>query len=361
MPGAPREQFSARAQFSARLRRNSCGAQFGAAKPPTERARARLRSQGNCDEERGHCYCAGNAHQFQRPLPHFCQAAAHRTTKLPDGRPAYPLRDLRTGNWTMANMIYEKVGCEGGYQCNAKRDGTAKDWIRPWAQPFEYLYGPNDLPALAANPRSPKKHNDLKPKQVGYCRATQRTPHHLVAHAHCASCFEGQRGRFCEFPKKAWCLRDCSGHGRCDAGFCWCERGWFGVDCSQTLARADASPTTLAAADAAAAAAGRGGAGATPPPPPRCRTAECSLSSSQGLPSPAAALSLRMYVYEMPHTFTTRSLQYRTSAGMGLHRVIDGDNRSKWHAGSLYAMETALHEWLLDSPLRTHDPHEAQV
>ena len=353
MPGAPR------AQFSARLRRNSCGAQFGAAKPPTERARARTRSQGNCDEERGHCYCAGNARQFQRPLPHFCQAAAHRTTKLPDGRPAYPLRDLRTGNWTMANMIYEKVGCEGGYQCNAKRDGTARDWIRPWAQPFEYLYGPNDLPALAANPRSPKKHNDLKPKQVGYCRATQQTPHHLVAHAHCASCFEGQRGRFCEFPKKAWCLRDCSGHGRRDAGFCWCERGWFGVDCSQTLARADASPTTLAAAAAAGGAAD--GGGGAPPPPPRCRTAECSLSSSQGLPSPAAALSLRMYVYEMPHTFTTRSLQYRTSAGMGLHRVIDGDNRSKWHAGSLYAMETALHEWLLDSPLRTHDPHEAQV
>ena len=172
-------------------------------------------------------------------------------------------------------MIYEKVGCEGGYQCNAKRDGAAKDWIRPWAQPFEYLYGPNDLPALAANPRSPKKHNDLKPQQVGYCRATQQTPHHLVAHAHCASCFEGQRGRFCEFPKKAWCLRDCSGHGRCDAGFCWCERGW-----RRRLLADVAAPT-------------RRRRRSPPPPPAEAPPAEAAAPALPAAASAAAPRSAR--------------------------------------------------------------------
>ena len=219
-------------------------------------------------------------------------------------------------------MIYEKVGCEGGYQCNAKRDGTARDWIRPWAQPFEYLYGPNDLPALAANPRSPKKHNDLKPG-VGYCLRDAAGTGWTLRPRRCASCFEGQRGRFCEFPKKAWCLRDCSGHGRCDAGFCWCERGWFGVDCSQTLARADR------VADDARRRRRFGGGG----PPAEAAAGAYSAAAASALPhrgvfalvvagaavAGGGALRGRMYVYEMPHTFgSTRSLQYRTSAGMGV-------------------------------------------
>ena len=52
----------------------------------------------------------------------------------------------------------------------------------------------------------------------------------------------------------------------------------------------------------------------------------------------------------------------RGSEGAGLPRAFaPGANASGHAAGSLYAMEIALHEWLLDSPLRTLDPKEAHL
>jgi hypothetical protein len=33
------------------------------------------------------------------------------------------------------------------------------------------------------------------------------------------------------------CSRDCSGHGLCDDGTCWCEDKWTGTDCSQSERR----------------------------------------------------------------------------------------------------------------------------
>lgn len=50
---------------------------------------------GNCDEERGGCYCAGLATPFQRPLPTHCQPAVHHSTRLPDGRQAKPVESPR--------------------------------------------------------------------------------------------------------------------------------------------------------------------------------------------------------------------------------------------------------------------------
>ena len=44
-----------------------------------------------------------------------------------------------------------------------------------------------------------------------------------------------------------------------------------------------------------------------------------------------------------------------------MHRTFDERNRSYLIDGSLYAMELALHEWLLDSPLRTLDAAAAHL
>ena len=88
-----------------------------------------------------------------------------------------------------------------------------------------------------------------------------------------------------------------------------------------------------------------------------------SLQARQGLPSPAGAAvspAFRIYVYDMPSEFTTRNLQWRGGASEGLHRYIRPDNVSEFTQGSLYAMESALHEWLLDSPLRTTNPAEVR-
>ena len=286
---------------------------------------------GNCDEDRGLCYCAGLATPFQRSLPIFCQPWAHRDTKLPDGRPGYPLEDV-DGKWGLAPLVFEK--------------DEKKPWVREWARyylkPFDWLYGD-----IHGNPVMPQRGrfrtlSQLSAKhggapEIGYCdaaaalaprqrRSGSNASHVVIECGGGNSCYEGTSGRFCENPKRAYCLRDCMGRGRCDSGFCWCERGWFGVDCSQHRRRT-----------------------------PR------SIQQSQRRPSRAASSPLRVYVYDMPAEFTTRNLQWRTGYVQGLHRVYDEHNRSRSASGSLYAMESALHEWMLDSPLRTHDPHEAHL
>ena len=86
-----------------------------------------------------------------------------------------------------------------------------------------------------------------------------------------------------------------------------------------------------------------------------------SLQKKQKLPSPSRDSPLQIYIYDMPSEFTTRNLQYRTSYGRGPHRIFNQGNTSMFFMGSLYAAELALHEWLLDSPLRTLDGNEAHL
>ena len=55
---------------------------------------------GNCDDDRGLCYCAGLRSPFQRQLPHHCAPWAHKSTKLPDGRPDTQSRmHTDSGRW----------------------------------------------------------------------------------------------------------------------------------------------------------------------------------------------------------------------------------------------------------------------
>lgn len=173
---------------------------------------------GNCDEDRGLCYCAGLDRPFQRPLPSRCSPSIHHSTKLPDGRPVFP-RLTPFGEWVAVDTL-------------------AEGHSRRWAKPFEYLYGrvPGNPDSVATTGMRPGKWPPLGAK-VGYCVANRSTPSSLVALECDSSCPHDRRGRYCEKPKRAFCLRDCSGHGRCDAGFCWCEAGWFGIDCSQHLDR----------------------------------------------------------------------------------------------------------------------------
>ena len=95
---------------------------------------------GNCDEDRGHCYCAGLPTPFERPLPHYCAPWAHKETKLPDGRPAYPVQQ-RNGNWVMARLHYERP---------TKERPWLGDWARYYLKPFDAVCALKRTPPLPA-------------------------------------------------------------------------------------------------------------------------------------------------------------------------------------------------------------------
>ncbi|KAK9123480.1 hypothetical protein Sjap_013082 [Stephania japonica] len=48
----------------------------------------------------------------------------------------------------------------------------------------------------------------------------------------CDCKYDGLWGRFCEIPVQCTCINQCSGHGHCHGGFCQCDGGWYGADCS---------------------------------------------------------------------------------------------------------------------------------
>jgi hypothetical protein len=48
-------------------------------------------------------------------------------------------------------------------------------------------------------------------------------------------CFEHWDGEHCDVEEEARCMTHCSRRGDCVLGFCHCQEGFFGVDCSLTL------------------------------------------------------------------------------------------------------------------------------
>ena len=223
---------------------------------------------GDCDEDRALCFCAGT----RRFIPHQCSPAVHRRTRLPDGRPAYPALQPN-GSWSMANVYFEGD------------PGARHNWRNLEKPPFEWLYG-----MQVGNPRSPARRRQAG-RVVPFCSA--RAGERRRSGCRGGPCPAGTMGEFCEERTRSFCLRDCSARGRCDAGFCWCDNGWFGIDCS------------LHAEAGAAAATG------TAPLPLQAVQRAPSLQALQALPSPARGRSpLRIYVYEMPSEFTTRLLQW---------------------------------------------------
>ena len=101
------------------------------------------------------------------------------------------------------------------------------------------------LPQLPGNPSLRPPGQGLPSGKVGWCEESSDTsPRELGLQ--CSGCYEGRTGLYCERPKQAFCLRDCSARGRCDSGFCWCDKGWFGVDCSQALHTPRGAPSMQA-------------------------------------------------------------------------------------------------------------------
>ena len=65
--------------------------------------------------------------------------------------------------------------------------------------------------------------------------------------ARCACRYDGWDGYLCQHPTHQFCLNQCSGRGSCRFGFCLCDGGAWGVDCSLDAPSqsSSASPSSL--------------------------------------------------------------------------------------------------------------------
>ena len=287
------------------------------------------RCAGECDTRRGYCYCGARSIHPDRPL-----------------------------------LQCEPIGIEklvSPWKVDPRNGGERFAW--------EAIYG-----------------RDKATGKGSWCDANASTGEQPAAH--CACRYDGRDGYLCQHTVAMFCLNQCTYRGTCVHGFCVCDTGWWGIDCS--------IPTTTTAAAATGGAPRRqpveeaaAAAFAALPPPKRATGGETSAAvgdrtqasvdraagggGAGGGPTPtgtgaagAAASSVPplrplIYVYEMPPRFTTAQLERRHDKMFCAHRTYLQRNRSQYAYGIYqgYVLEVMLHEWLLASPHRTHDPSVA--
>ncbi|MQL79110.1 hypothetical protein Taro_011525 [Colocasia esculenta] len=149
-------------------------------------------------------------------------------------------------------------------------------------------------------------------------------------------------GQFCEIPTTCSCVNQCSGHGHCRGGFCQCEKGWYGIDCSIPSASSPIQewPKWL-----------------------RPSTVDLPESSDlkRGLVNIKAHVRKKrplIYVYDLPPEFNGHLLEGRHFKFECVNRIYSDQNKTVW-TDQLYGSQIALYESILASPHRTLNGEEA--
>ncbi|KAF7055411.1 hypothetical protein CFC21_062940 [Triticum aestivum] len=156
---------------------------------------------------------------------------------------------------------------------------------------------------------------------------------------HCK--YDGLWGQFCETHVECICINQCSGHGHCRGGFCQCDSGYFGIDCSIPSAYSVAYewPSWLQA----------------PVNLP-------DLKNLSNIPINVNAVVEKkrplIYVYDLPAEFDSHLLEGRHYKLECVNRIYDEKNRTIW-TRQLYGAQMALYESILASPHRTLNGDEA--
>ncbi|KAL1512024.1 hypothetical protein AB1Y20_005299 [Prymnesium parvum] len=233
------------------------------------------RCAGECDTRYGYCYCGARAKFPRRPL---LQCEPRGVEKVITPWKTSPINEAEKHDW---HAIWGKTRGEGGRRARS-----------------------------------------------GWCDANASVGEQPAAT--CACRYDGLDGYLCQSEVPQFCLNQCSARGECHHGFCLCNAGWWGIDCSRA-----ARPS------------GEG--------PSRARGTVAAEVGKQRRGRPL------IYVYEMPSSVTTDLLQRRHDKHFCAHRTYLQRNRTQYAYGIYqgYVLELMLHEWLLASPHRTLDPSKA--
>ncbi|KAF5747987.1 Exostosin family protein isoform 1 [Tripterygium wilfordii] len=157
----------------------------------------------------------------------------------------------------------------------------------------------------------------------------------------CDCKYDGLWGRFCEVPVLSTCINQCSGHGYCRGGFCECDNGWYGADCSvpSVFSSIKGWPRWL-------------------------QPAQVDIPDMQLMGSPFSLNAVvkkkrpLIYIYDLPPDFNSLLLEGRHFKFDCVNRFYDNRNATLW-TDQLYGAQMALYESLLASPHRTLNGEEA--
>ena len=296
---------------------------------------------GECDELTGFCWCPGRLHM--RPMGESCQPV-----RMP--LDVYAALELYTDIWEGTSADGKRVldSCPAADHAKQQRrkrelDRRVRELRRDPAQRGavlrQYWASGNGslldvsirsetgvphatlLPTLVRGEQHPPTPRQPNPDELHFKKPTargtalrDRGPDAWCGDTPSVKCgchYDGVYGEACEERHEAFCLNQCSGHGRCDelGGFCHCEPSFFGADCSLTSVRTSGGGRQVALHAAHAAHAAH-----------------------------ATHAAPRVYVYELPR-MTTLILQYRANGGMCAHRAFDSSNQTKFNGGWVYTSD----------------------
>ncbi|XP_071737540.1 uncharacterized protein [Rutidosis leptorrhynchoides] len=158
----------------------------------------------------------------------------------------------------------------------------------------------------------------------------------------CDCKYDGVFGQFCEIPVLSTCINQCSGQGHCRGGFCQCENGWYGVDCSIPSIHSSIRDW-----------------------PKWLRPARVSIPDDGPVAGNIIELNAVVekkrpfiYVYDLPPEFNSLLLEGRHFKFECVNRIYDPDNATLW-TDQLYGSQMAMYESMLASPHRTLNGDEA--
>eukprot|EP00850_Spirogloea_muscicola_P011004 SM000066S20479 [mRNA] locus=s66:617960:624215:- [translate_table: standard] len=213
----------------------------------------------------------------------------------------------------------------------------------------------------------------------------------------CACTYDGQGGAFCERVQQSFCLNQCSGNGFCNHGYCHCEEGWYGVDCSLPMSNppkavAPFIPPWLIASsspkgpDDLPTASGKveqrssqrkllsqikSTEAVVQPQDPQASTTQTgghspdaeSIEGRLLREDPKARKIKRqrplIYIYNLPPKFNAHLLQGRQWRFYCASRQYNEDNHTAFNTYLLHGIETAVTEGFLASKHRTTNADEA--
>ncbi|KAK0596596.1 hypothetical protein LWI29_017159 [Acer saccharum] len=158
----------------------------------------------------------------------------------------------------------------------------------------------------------------------------------------CDCKYDGLWGRFCEVPVLSTCINQCSGHGHCRGGFCQCDNGWYGTDCSIPSVTSSVREW-----------------------PQWLRPGQLDIPSNANITGNLVNLNAAVkkkrpliYIYDLPAEFNSLLLEGRHFKFECINRIYDERNATLW-TDQLYGSQIAFYESLLASPYRTLNGEEA--